>query len=152
MRTERGATLPTELVERIRNAISERDLDALTSCFASDYLNEAPVHPSRGFRGRTQVRKNWERIIGGVPDITATVLRSVNDGGTAWSEWEMSGTRVDGSAFQMCGVAIFGVADGEAQWCRFYLDPVDEASTDIDRATASVVSGQPAQREGTNPA
>ncbi len=87
MPTERSATLPTELVGRIRNAISERDLDELTSCFASDYLNEAPVHPSRGFRGRTQVRKNWERIIGGVPDITATVLRSVNDGGTAWSEW-----------------------------------------------------------------
>jgi ketosteroid isomerase-like protein len=129
------------VVERIRVAINGHDLEALISCFATDYVNETPVHPARGFRGRAQVRKNWEQIFGGVPDITAEVVRITADGSTAWSEWEMSGTRGDGSAFRMRGVAIYGVADDQAAWCRFYLEPVDERSEDIDAATRHVVTG-----------
>lgn len=94
-----------------------------------------------GFRGRAQARRNWEQILGGVPDITAKVVRCTSDGDTAWSEWELSGTRRSGSAFEMRGVAIFGVADREAAWCRFYLQPVDEGRVEIDAATRQVVAG-----------
>jgi len=133
---------PAALVERIRAAIDRHDLDALVGCFGRDYLNETPVHPARTFRGRDQVRRNWARILDGVPDIHATVTRCTVDADTAWSEWEMIGTRADGSAFAMRGVAIFGVADGMASWCRFYLEPVDEAGEDINTATEAVVSGR----------
>jgi len=129
------------VVERIRVAINGHDLEALTSCFATDYVNETPVHPERGFRGREQVRKNWEQIFGGVPDITAEVVRITADGDTAWSEWEMVGTRRDRSPFRMRGVAIYGVADDQAAWCRFYLEPVDEGSENIDAATRHVLTG-----------
>lgn len=129
------------VVERIRLAINRHDLDALTSCFAADYVNETPVHPERDFRGREQVRRNWQQIFGGVADITAEVVRVTADGDTAWSEWEMSGTRRDGSRFRMRGVAIYGVAGDQAAWCRFYLEPVDERSDDIDAATHRVVTG-----------
>ena len=128
------------VIERIRVAINGHDLEALTSCFAADYVNETPVHPERGFRGREQVRRNWEQIFDGVPDIKAEVVRSTTDGGTAWSEWDMSGRRLDGSPFRMRGVAIYGVADDQAAWCRFYLEAVDEGGEDIDSATHRVVA------------
>ncbi|MDQ3691682.1 MAG: nuclear transport factor 2 family protein [Chloroflexota bacterium] len=129
------------VVERIRVAINGHDLEALTSCFVTDYVNETPVHPERGFRGREQVRRNWEQIFSGVADIRAEVIRVTADGDTAWSEWEMSGSRRDGSPLQMRGVAIYGVADDQAAWCRFYLEPVDEGGEDVNAATRRIVSG-----------
>jgi ketosteroid isomerase-like protein len=132
---------PELTIERIRDAITRHDLDALTGCFAEDYINETPIHPSRGFRGRDQVRRNWQRIFEAAPDIGATVIRRASDGATVWSEWELRGHRSDGSSLTMRGVGIFGIADDQAQWCRFYLDPVDEASTDIDRATEVLLQG-----------
>jgi len=140
-----GSESPSELVERVRVAINEHDLEALVRCFADDYVNETPVHPSRGFRGRDQVRKNWKQIFAGVPDITAGVIRVATDATTVWSEWELRGTRRDGSPFRMRGVAIYGVDEGLASWCRFYLEPVDEAGNDIDTATHDVVTGPSAQ-------
>ncbi len=132
---------PEAMVERLRQAICEHDLDSLVECFTTDYVNETPVHPNRGFRGRRQVRRNWERIFAGVPDITATVTRSAVVGETIWSEWEMSGGRLDGSAFLMRGVTVFGVVGGLAAWCRFYLEQVDKGGEDIDAATQRAVTG-----------
>lgn len=128
-------------VERLRLAINGHDLEGLTRCFAPGYVNETPVHPGRGFRGREQVRRNWQRIFDGVPDIGAEVVRSTVDVGTVWSEWDLRGTRLDGSPFRMRGVAIYGVADEQAAWCRFYLEPVDEGGDDINAATNQVVTG-----------
>ena len=112
----------TQTDERVRwssgssRATNAHDLDALVACFAEDYENETPVHPGRGFRGRDQVRRNWEQIFAFVPDVRAEVIRSVVDGETVWTEWEMTGTRRDGSAHHMRGVIIFGVTrrDGRA--------------------------------------
>jgi ketosteroid isomerase-like protein len=98
------------VIERLSRATNEHDLEALADCFASDYRNETPAHPARGFAGRSQVRKNWEQIFANVPDITAEVLRCAVDGDTVWSEWEMRGTRRDGTEHLMRGVVIFGIA------------------------------------------
>ena len=116
---------PATMVRRLEQATNAHDLDALVGCFAADYRNETPVHPSRGFQGREQVRANWSQIFAAVPDITATVVRLSSDGPVAWSEWEMSGTRRDGSAHLMRGVIIFGVEGGLASWARFFLELVD---------------------------
>src|SRR5438105_11678170 len=98
---------PEALVYRLQRATNEHDLEALVDCFAPDYRNETPAHPSRGFDGREQVRKNWEQIFTNVGDIHAVVLRRAADGDNIWSEWEMSGTRRDGSPHLMRGVVIF---------------------------------------------
>jgi ketosteroid isomerase-like protein len=127
---ERG---PMAVVERLARATNEHDLEALTACFALNYRNETPVHPERGFQGREQVRKNWEQIFAAVPDLT-TQVRSIADEGSVWSEWEMRGTRRDGSAHLMRGVVIFGVEHEEATWARFYLEPVQEGGVGIDEA------------------
>ena len=121
-------------VDRLVNATNRHDLDGLVACFAEDYENQTPVHPARGFQGRGQVRRNWEEIFAFVPDIRADLLASAIDGDTAWTEWDMTGARRDGSPLHMRGVVIFGVRDDLAQWARFYLEPVDESSGTVDDA------------------
>jgi hypothetical protein len=124
---------PGALVERLCQATNDHDLDALARCFAPGYRNETPAHPARGFLGRDQVRRNWHQIFAGVPDIRAEV-RWIADDRTAWSEWEMRGTRRDGSPHVMRGVVIFGVEGGEFTWARFYLEPVEEGGGDVNDA------------------
>jgi ketosteroid isomerase-like protein len=134
---------PAAVLRRLERATDEHDLDTLLDCFAPDYLNETPVHPARGFRGRDQVRENWRQIFAGVPDLRARVLRSAVDGGAVWSEWEMSGTRRDGAAQRMCGVVVFQVADGRFASARFYLEPVDSSGTDVNAAVRAAVGVAP---------
>jgi ketosteroid isomerase-like protein len=138
------------LLERLAAAVDRHDLDALEDCFASGYRNETPAHPAQGFTGREQVRRNWEQIFTFVPDITAKALRCHCEGDVVWSEWEMTGTRRDGTAHQMAGVILFGVRDGRFAWARFYLEPVQAGGADASeavrqhvRATAAPLSGPP---------
>ncbi|MGI8694278.1 MAG: nuclear transport factor 2 family protein [Geodermatophilaceae bacterium] len=129
---------PRLLLKRLLAAVNGHDLDGLVACFDDDYVNVNPAHPQRGFRGREQVRRNWSQIFAGVPDVHARVLRSAVDGVTLWSEWEMTGARNDGAAFEMRGVFIFGVADGQAKWARMFLEPVEETSGDANALLARV--------------
>lgn len=122
------------VIERLRTATSEHDLEGIVSCFTDDYVNETPAHPARGFAGPEQVRLNWSRILGAVPDISASVTRAAVDGDTVWTEWEMRGTRGDGSAHLMRGVIIFRVRDDLLCAARFYLEPVDDSDVRIDEA------------------
>jgi len=130
------------VLARLMRAVNERDIEGLVSCFADDYANETPVHPQRGFTGNEQVRRNWTQIFAGVPDIGAELPRQSVDGNTAWTEWDMSGTRVDGLPFLMRGVVIFRIVDDAIASARFYLEPVEETSGDVDVHTTRV-AGQP---------
>ena len=127
-------------LDRLLRATNDHDLEALVDCFAPDYRNETPAHPARGFDGRDQVHKNWEQIFAFVPDIRAAVLRRAADGDTIWSEWEMSGTRRDGSPHLMRGVVIFGVRDDRAGWARFYLEPVQDDGADVNATVRQAVA------------
>jgi ketosteroid isomerase-like protein len=129
---------PAAVVERLVAAVNAHDLDALAACFAGDYRNETPAHPRRGFRGREQVRRNWAQLFTGVPDLRARVLGTAAEGGRVWTEWELAGTRRDGAAFALRGVVIFGVGGGQITSARFYLEPVEETSGDVDAHTARV--------------
>jgi len=125
---------------RLRDAINRHDLEALTNCFATTFVNETPLHPARSFTGSEQVRKNWVQIFAGVPDVQAEVVRSATDGATVWTEWEMRGTRRDGARHLMRGVAIFDVNDDDHFTAvRFYLEPVEQAGPGIDAAVAEQV-------------
>jgi len=122
---------PGAVIDRLCRATNAHDLEALIACFALDYRNDTPVHPARSFQGQAQVRKNWERIFAAVPNIAASV-RWVADGPTIWSEWEMHGTRLDGSRHLMRGVIVFGVNHDQVDWARFYLEPVQDDDLDLD--------------------
>ena len=127
-------------LERLRSAIDDHDLDRMVTCFAEDYRNETPVHPARSFIGSAQVRANWTMIFDAVPDITATVVRAVESDGTVWSEWELAGTRRDGTPQVLRGVIVLGVVDEVAHWARFYLEPVDADATPVDAHIARTMA------------
>ena len=129
---------PTAVLPRLLAALNTHDLDGLVGCFADDYVNETPAHPRRGFRGSPQVRTNWSQIFAGVPDLQARVPQSVIDGDALWTEWDIAGSRTDGSAFLMRGVVIFGVTDNAITSARFYLEPVEQTSGDVDAHTRRV--------------
>jgi hypothetical protein len=131
---------PAAVVERLRRATNDHDLEALVACFSPDYRNETPAHPERGFTGREQVRKNWSQIFAAIPDLRAEVVRSAVDGDTVWTEWEHRGTRPDGTPHIMRGVVIFGVVDGLAVWARFFLEPVEVAVGTVDEAVRRQVT------------
>jgi ketosteroid isomerase-like protein len=135
---------PAEVLERLLGAVNAHDLDGLVSCFADDYLNETPAHPQRGFQGSDQVRTNWAQIFAGVPDLRALVPRTAVDGDTVWTEWDISGTRPDGTAFLMRGVVVFGVTGAWITSARFYLEPVEKTSGDVDVHTRRVVGANTA--------
>jgi ketosteroid isomerase-like protein len=132
----------SQVIERLVRAVNDYDLDGLVGCFAEDYKNETPVHPLRGFTGNDQVRKNWSQILGTIKDIDARVLRTAEQDDVVWTEWDMSGKRPDGGAFLMRGVVIFGVTDDVIRSARFYLEPAEDESGDVDRHTERVVTGR----------
>ena len=137
--SQRTEKILSELVA----ATNAHDLDALVACFAPDYRNETPAHPSRSFTGSEQVRLNWTRMFDAIPDLRAEVTQSAVDGGVAWTEWELSGTRRDGTEHLMRGVMIFTAADGVFTSVRFYLEPVERADGDIDDTIARAAGASP---------
>jgi len=130
---------PAALARRLCRATNDRDLAGIVACFAPGYRNATPAHPQRGFTGREQVRRNWEQMFAAIPDLSAEILSTAVTGDTVWTEWEHRGTRPDGSRHLMRGVIIFGVADGLAEWARFYLEPVQDDGADADAAVRQQV-------------
>jgi hypothetical protein len=129
---------------RLQQATNDHDLEALVDCFASGYRNETPTHPGRSFAGTEQVRSNWRQIFEFVPDVRSRVLSQAVDGSEVWSEWEMSGTRRDGTPHLMRGVIVFGLEGERAVSARFYLEPVEQAATTVDDAVREQVhAGDP---------
>jgi ketosteroid isomerase-like protein len=126
---------------RVSAAANSHDVEQVVACFTDDYLNEAPAHPSRGFRGREQVRRNWTSIFASVPDIVTTVVRADQVDDQVWSEWEMRGTRVDGGEHLMRGVMRFTLRGDQASAVRFYLEPVDADAQSADAALQRLLTG-----------
>lgn len=126
--------------DRLSAATNSHDIERVIGCFTEDYLNETPLHPSRSFSGRDQVRRNWTQIFAGVPDIETTVLRSDQVGDQVWSEWEMRGTRLDGAPHLMRGVMRFTVVGDQASAVRFYLEPVDTTGPDADESVRQLLT------------
>ena len=127
-------TSPLATVERLVEATNAHDVEGIVACFSDDYALEAPAHPGRSFKGTEQVRRNWTQIFAAIPNISARLLRSAIDGDSAWTEWEMSGARPDGALHLMRGVFIFGITAGKVRWGRMFLEPVEAAGADMDRA------------------
>jgi ketosteroid isomerase-like protein len=126
-------------LDRLVHATNSHDIDAVVACFAPDYVNVTPAHPARGFVGSEHVRTNWTRIFAGVPDIESEVVAAAFDGGTAWTQWEMRGTRHDGEPHRTAGVIVFEVEDGLARKATFFLEPVDDGPGTVDDAVRTLV-------------
>lgn len=139
---------PLAVINRLLEATNKHDAEALAECFAPGYVNETPAHPMRGFTGRDQVRSNWESLFAGVPNISARLLSHSVSGNSVWTEWTLAGSRRDGHSHEMAGVIVFGVDEGVIHSARFYMEPVERHSGDIndaiERVTHRVTHGRPA--------
>jgi ketosteroid isomerase-like protein len=133
---------PAAVVRRLIEATNRHDLPSMLACFAPDYRNETPVHPSRGFLGREQVRRNWMQIFAAVPDLQTRVLDSAVVADQVWTEQEHHGTRADGTPHVIRGVVIFRVAGDMVTHARFYLEPLDVSSGGVDEAVRRHATGE----------
>jgi ketosteroid isomerase-like protein len=141
--TGRSTSSSRAVVARLLKATNDHDLDALVDSFSSDYVNETPAHPMRAFTGNAQVRVNWRQIFDAVPDLVAEVTAQSEEDGTAWTEWQMSGTRGDGTRHLMRGVIIFTVLDDRISAARFYLEPVETSTGDVNAAVRAQMASRP---------
>lgn len=134
------ASNPMSTIDRLLAATNAHDVEGIVACFAADYSLESPLHPARSFRGKEQVRRNWTQILGAVGDLKAGLVGFACDGGVAWTEWEMVGTRRDGIAHCMRGVFVFHVVDGSITKGRMFLEPVDTSSADANEGARQVLA------------
>jgi ketosteroid isomerase-like protein len=123
---------PTDVISRLHRAMNDHNLEAFLDCFHEDYESVQPIHPSRNFRGRDQVEKNWSTIFKNIPDYRFELIRMAEDGDIVWTEWDWSGTQRDGQPMNMRGVVLFGVRDGKIAWGRLYMDVAEQTEEDID--------------------
>ena len=143
MAREPGEDLMTEVIDRLAVAMNAHDLDAAAGLFHQDYRSEQPAHPGRAFAGRAQMRANWEAMFAGIPGFHAEICRSVQDGDTTWSEWRWSGTRSDGQAFEVRGVTLFEITDGQIVAGRLYLEDVERDVAGIEQAVEGLSGRRP---------
>jgi ketosteroid isomerase-like protein len=127
------------LIERLHTAMNAHDLDAMLECFDPAYHSTFPAQPSRAFRGREQVRKNWSHIFDTVPDYRSDLLRHTRDGDVAWTEWHWHGTQRDGTRVEFRGVVIFQLRNARIAAARLYVEPVEKGGEDIDAAVETMM-------------
>jgi ketosteroid isomerase-like protein len=124
----------TAFVDHLLVALNSRDPRAVADLFAEDYRSAQPAHPGREFVGCAQVLENWTSVFDGVPDFSARLVSGTQDGETVTSEWDWSGTHVDGSPFAMRGVIVLVLRDDLIAEGRLYMEAVDEVQSTIDEA------------------
>jgi ketosteroid isomerase-like protein len=122
------------VLARLEQALNAHDLNRLAGCFDEQVVSEQPVHPSRNFRGRAQVARNWTQIFAAFPDLHATLVRSVVDDDVVWAEWDWRASRPDGGRADIRGVTVLGIDGSQINWVRFYMEPVEQGGAAIDNA------------------
>jgi hypothetical protein len=140
-----------DLIEQLIAAMNRHDAGAVAAFFAADYRSEQPLHPNRGFGGSEQVLANWTSVFEGVPDFVAEQIASCSAAGVVWTEMRWRGTHRDGSPFLMRGVTVIGVRDDKIAWARLYMEPVEEAGTDIEAAVRELYRPPQNADEATGP-
>jgi hypothetical protein len=136
----------SEVLNRLRAAMNEHDVDGFAACFAPGYRSEQPAHPGRAFQGADKVHENWTGVFAGVPDFRAELLASASAGdGVEIGEWRWSGTYTDGSPFAMCGVTVMGIEGERIAWARLYMEVVELDGAGIDEMVQETYRPPPAE-------
>ena len=130
-------------IDRLVAATNDHDAGAMVACFHEDYRSEQPLHPQAGFSGREQVGRNWSLMFDEVPDLRFDVLRSAVAGAEVWMEARVHGHKVDGSPFEYCGMAVWGLQDDRVAWARLYFEPVETGGPAIDERVRQVLGSDP---------
>ncbi len=137
----------TEVIDRLVVAMNAHDLDAAAGLIHEDYRSEQPAHPQRAFVGRAQMLANWQAMFAGIPDFHAEVRRSVQQDDTTWTEWHWSGTRSDGTAFDMRGITLFEISHDQIVAGRLYMEDVERDGAGIEQTVESLSGRRPRRSE-----
>lgn len=121
------------VIERMREALNQHDLEAFLACFDPNYQSAQPAHPNRGFGGKEQVAKNWAAMFESFPDFEADLLRHSAQERVVWGEWRWRAT-----GLEMAGVSVMGVEGDRIVWARLYMEEVEEDGQDIDEAMRTI--------------
>jgi ketosteroid isomerase-like protein/uncharacterized protein YndB with AHSA1/START domain len=133
-----------QALQALRDAINSHVPERIAGCFTEDYVAERPLRPAEGFIGSEHVAENWTKILAGLPDIEAQVLRHAQSSDELWSEWEMRGTAPTGATVVLRGPVVLTTRDGRIAWARFYPDPVTMEG--LTHTTVSQVLDAPTER------
>lgn len=133
----------SDVVERLAALMNEHDLPGVAALIHQDYRSEQPVHPGRAFVGRVQMEANWKAMFDGIPDFHAELVRSVEDGETVWTEWQWTGNRSDGEPFEVRGVSLFEVKQGQIVAGRLYFEDVVRDDAGIEDAVQELSGRRP---------
>jgi len=139
------------VVENLREAINNHDLDAFVACFDVAYRRPTAVN-SRLIRlansaaatksERTGRRSFRRSLIFRLPASRVDPLEL-----TEWGEWRRHGTRANGDHFEMRGVTLMGTRNNHIVWGRLYMEEVEEAGEEIDHAVQRLAGGDTGQAE-----
>ncbi|MEV4571543.1 nuclear transport factor 2 family protein [Nonomuraea sp. NPDC049419] len=133
-----------QALHALREAINSHDPERIAACFTDDYVAERPLRPAEGFIGSDHVTANWTKILAGLPDLQAEILRHAQNDDELWSEWEYRGTAPTGATVVLRGPVVLTTRDGRIAWARFYPDRV--VMDDPTHITVSRVLDAPAER------
>jgi ketosteroid isomerase-like protein len=123
---------PRDVTDRLTAAQNAHDLEAMLACFHEDYQSEQPMFPARAFQGIDQVRKNWSALLESIPDLHAEIVRSAVEGDTVFVEIHWTGTKADGTPFEVRGVIVMGIRADRIAWGRLYTDEVQREGPEIE--------------------
>ncbi len=137
-----------DIIDQLVVAMNNHDLAGAAGLMHQDYRSEQPAHPSFSFVGRAQMHANWAAMFAGIPDFRAELRRSVDDGDTTWTEWHWSGTRNDGQPFEMRGVTMFEILDGQIVAGRLYMEDVDRQAVSLDQVVETRSGHRPQSPPG----
>jgi ketosteroid isomerase-like protein len=133
-----------QALQTLRDAINSHDPERIAGCFTEDYVAERPMRPAEGWIGSQHVAAMWTKMLAGLPDLEAQVVRHAQNGDELWSEWEYRATAPTGAPVVLRGPVVLTTRDGLISWARFYPDPVSFA--DPTHITVSRVLDAPAER------
>lgn len=109
-----GATV--EMLQAFADAWNRHDTEALMSFMSEDCVFEASAGPEvTGTRyvGREAVRAGFGEVFASFPDAHWGGARHFVQGNRGVSEWTFTGTRGDGSRFEVNGCDLFTFRDGK---------------------------------------
>jgi ketosteroid isomerase-like protein len=122
---------PVEVLERRRQVLAARDIEAFIELFADDAVMELPFAPPGMpplLEGQAAIReysKRAESMPLRVDDIVTTALYETTDPALVVVEIVTKGTvTTTGQTFEAPGIQVFRIRDGQIHLMRDYFNPI----------------------------
>jgi steroid delta-isomerase len=115
-------------VNRLLDAMKERDFDRWLTCFADDVKNHNPVG-TPPLQGHEAMKRVFQNTVGGFTDWKLTVESMFVAGNEAAVKYTATGKMKNGKMVVIDGINVYEVNDaGKVQTVRAYWHPAEVAA------------------------